>query len=266
MSTILVERGTITTIDFNRPGQACNALNAELLGELHAALALLASATDVRCAIMTGAGDKAFAAGADIASMSKMDAGRSPEVRRARARDRRAHGSRELPHHRRDQRLCPRRRLRARAVLRFPLRERQGQARAAWRSTSRSSPASVAPNASPGASASGARASSCTPATRSTHKRPSASASGQRGRPPRRAHGARARRRREDREQRSARDRAGRQEGHSSAAPTSRSATCVRARGAGVRRPLLRVEGSARRHERVPREAKARVRGALNQL
>jgi enoyl-CoA hydratase len=47
-------------------------LNAELLGELDAALAELSRDPGIACAILTGAGDKAFAAGADIAAMLDM--------------------------------------------------------------------------------------------------------------------------------------------------------------------------------------------------
>src|SRR5687768_12879779 len=66
-NTVLLEReGSIVTLTLNRP-EKLNALNAELLGDLDAALASLTD--DVACVILTGAGDKAFAAGADIAAM-----------------------------------------------------------------------------------------------------------------------------------------------------------------------------------------------------
>jgi len=75
MTTVLCEReGAIAVLTLNRPDKL-NALNAELLNELDATLAALASARDgeaVSCAILTGAGDKAFAAGADIAAMVPM--------------------------------------------------------------------------------------------------------------------------------------------------------------------------------------------------
>jgi enoyl-CoA hydratase len=63
----------IATLTLNRPDKL-NALNATLLGELHAALTALAENDGVRVAVLTGAGDKAFAAGADIAAMSEMTA------------------------------------------------------------------------------------------------------------------------------------------------------------------------------------------------
>jgi enoyl-CoA hydratase len=75
MTTVLCEReGAIAVLTLNRPDKL-NALNAELLRELDAALAALSEATGgdaVSCAILTGAGDKAFAAGADIAAMLEM--------------------------------------------------------------------------------------------------------------------------------------------------------------------------------------------------
>ncbi len=75
MSTVLCEReGAVAVITLNRPDKL-NALNAELLGELDALLASLAAASGpeaVSCAILTGAGEKAFAAGADIAAMLPM--------------------------------------------------------------------------------------------------------------------------------------------------------------------------------------------------
>jgi enoyl-CoA hydratase len=70
MSTVLVERtDAVVTLTLNRP-EKLNALNEELLDELVGAIASLSADAGVRCAILTGAGDKAFAAGADIAAMS----------------------------------------------------------------------------------------------------------------------------------------------------------------------------------------------------
>ena len=75
MSTVLCEHeGAIAVITLNRPDKL-NALNAELLAELDALLGSLSNATGadaVSCAILTGAGEKAFAAGADIAAMLPM--------------------------------------------------------------------------------------------------------------------------------------------------------------------------------------------------
>jgi enoyl-CoA hydratase len=72
MSTLLTERdGPVVTLTLNRPDKL-NALNEELLRELAGALALLDDDPAVRVAILTGAGDKAFAAGADIEAMAAM--------------------------------------------------------------------------------------------------------------------------------------------------------------------------------------------------
>jgi enoyl-CoA hydratase len=68
--TILTEtHGAVTLITLNRP-QALNALNSGVLDELIAAFGAYEADPSQRCAILTGAGEKAFAAGADIKEMS----------------------------------------------------------------------------------------------------------------------------------------------------------------------------------------------------
>jgi len=72
--TILVEqRGAVTLITLNRP-QALNALNSKVLEELIDAFAAYQADDGQRCAVLTGSGDKAFAAGADIKEMSEKPA------------------------------------------------------------------------------------------------------------------------------------------------------------------------------------------------
>jgi len=67
--TILVEqRGAVTLVTLNRP-QALNALNSAVLSELIEAFAAFDSDPAQRCLVLTGSGDKAFAAGADIKEM-----------------------------------------------------------------------------------------------------------------------------------------------------------------------------------------------------
>ena len=67
---ILVEReGPVATIVLNRPN-VLNALNARLLRELSSALRELERSDDVRAIVVTGAGEKAFAAGADIGELN----------------------------------------------------------------------------------------------------------------------------------------------------------------------------------------------------
>lgn len=67
-----IESG-IATITLNRP-KSLNALNGELLGELEEILDTIAGDEDVRVLILTGAGDKAFVAGADINELAKCSA------------------------------------------------------------------------------------------------------------------------------------------------------------------------------------------------
>lgn len=71
---ILVEqRDAVTLITLNRP-QALNALNSQVLAELSAAFAAYDADPIQRCAVLTGSGEKAFAAGADIKEMADKDA------------------------------------------------------------------------------------------------------------------------------------------------------------------------------------------------
>jgi enoyl-CoA hydratase len=67
---ILVERQEpVGIVTLNRPKEL-NALNMTLVGELANALEELDRDEAIRCMVITGAGDKAFAAGADIKEMS----------------------------------------------------------------------------------------------------------------------------------------------------------------------------------------------------
>ena len=63
------QRGAVTLITLNRP-QALNALNSGVLEELITAFAAFEADPAQRCAVLTGAGEKAFAAGADIKEMA----------------------------------------------------------------------------------------------------------------------------------------------------------------------------------------------------
>ena len=65
--------GPVATLTLHRPDKL-NALDERLLADLVRALLELDHDPGVRCAILTGAGDKAFAAGADIAHMAEMTA------------------------------------------------------------------------------------------------------------------------------------------------------------------------------------------------
>lgn len=61
----------IAVVVINRPDKL-NALNGATVGELDAAFRTLAEDEDVRGVVVTGAGEKAFVAGADIAELAKM--------------------------------------------------------------------------------------------------------------------------------------------------------------------------------------------------
>jgi enoyl-CoA hydratase len=65
--------GSIALLTIDRP-EAMNALDVETLGALRDRLLELKDDKDVRVVILTGAGEKAFAAGADIKYMSGLDA------------------------------------------------------------------------------------------------------------------------------------------------------------------------------------------------
>lgn len=69
---VLVEtRADIAVITVNRPDKL-NALNAETVTELRRALEQVAGDEAVRAVILTGAGEKSFVAGADIAELARM--------------------------------------------------------------------------------------------------------------------------------------------------------------------------------------------------
>jgi enoyl-CoA hydratase len=68
---IYQQEGYVGTLTINRP-QAMNALNEYVLGELIVFCKDMAQNKDVRALIITGAGDKAFVAGADIKAMQGM--------------------------------------------------------------------------------------------------------------------------------------------------------------------------------------------------
>jgi enoyl-CoA hydratase len=69
-ATILAERrGAVTLVTLNRP-EALNALSSAVLEDLIAAFAAYQADDSQRCAVVTGSGEKAFAAGADIKEMA----------------------------------------------------------------------------------------------------------------------------------------------------------------------------------------------------
>ena len=62
----------IATITLNRP-KAMNALNAETMNEIGAAIKEIEENNEIMAGIVTGSGDKAFAAGADIGEFVDLD-------------------------------------------------------------------------------------------------------------------------------------------------------------------------------------------------
>jgi enoyl-CoA hydratase len=61
----LAREDAVALLTFNRP-EKLNAMNRQVLGELHHALDALAADQSVRAIVLTGAGEKAFVAGADV--------------------------------------------------------------------------------------------------------------------------------------------------------------------------------------------------------
>ena len=73
-SCVIVEHaGSIATVTINRPA-VMNAIDATVVLELDHALTSLAADPAVRTIIITGAGSKAFIAGADIRQFEHLDA------------------------------------------------------------------------------------------------------------------------------------------------------------------------------------------------
>lgn len=71
---VLVEKkDRIAYVTLNRP-EVLNALNAAVMAELDCVLEGIAGDADVSAVILTGAGEKAFAAGADISEINRKDA------------------------------------------------------------------------------------------------------------------------------------------------------------------------------------------------
>ncbi|MGC8998321.1 MAG: enoyl-CoA hydratase/isomerase family protein [Candidatus Bathyarchaeia archaeon] len=69
----------IATITINRP-EALNAFNAEVVNEILQALEDVKTDENVRVVVLTGAGEKAFSAGADIKAMRGMNALKAREL------------------------------------------------------------------------------------------------------------------------------------------------------------------------------------------
>jgi enoyl-CoA hydratase len=73
LQNVLFDKASIATLTINRPN-ALNALNRRVLEEITQVLRDIRHDASVRVLIITGAGDRAFVSGADIAAMSEMSA------------------------------------------------------------------------------------------------------------------------------------------------------------------------------------------------
>ena len=72
MTNILLEKkGYIAVATINRP-KALNALNSEVLSDLDELVATIKADDEIRALVITGSGEKAFVAGADIGEMSTL--------------------------------------------------------------------------------------------------------------------------------------------------------------------------------------------------
>ncbi|MDH7496865.1 MAG: short-chain-enoyl-CoA hydratase [Syntrophomonadaceae bacterium] len=72
-NVLLEKEGAVATLTVNRP-KALNALNRDTLLDIKAAIEACRDDAEVNVIIITGAGDKAFVAGADITFMQEMNA------------------------------------------------------------------------------------------------------------------------------------------------------------------------------------------------
>ncbi|ADL52668.1 short-chain-enoyl-CoA hydratase [Clostridium cellulovorans] len=72
LTNVLLEKeGHIAVVTINRP-KALNALNSDTLKDLDAAFTDIENDADIYAVVLTGAGEKAFVAGADITEMKEM--------------------------------------------------------------------------------------------------------------------------------------------------------------------------------------------------
>ena len=76
---LLEQQESIATITINRP-EKLNALNKTTLEELHEAIIDANANTNIRVIILTGSGDKAFVAGADISEFANYDVSQGADL------------------------------------------------------------------------------------------------------------------------------------------------------------------------------------------
>ncbi|HZT34284.1 MAG TPA: enoyl-CoA hydratase/isomerase family protein, partial [Nitrososphaera sp.] len=68
----LEPQGDVAIIRINRP-EALNAMNVDVIGELSRTIDIIAADDGIRVVIITGAGERAFCAGADISYMVNIE-------------------------------------------------------------------------------------------------------------------------------------------------------------------------------------------------
>ena len=67
---IIEKRGMVGVVTFNNPAKH-NAMSLDMWVNAREAIATFSDDDDIRCVVLTGAGDKAFVAGADISKFEK---------------------------------------------------------------------------------------------------------------------------------------------------------------------------------------------------
>jgi enoyl-CoA hydratase len=93
LKNLLLERdGPVATVTINRPA-VLNAMSLETLDELHRAIEALGKDDAIRVIVITGAGEKAFVAGADINELARQSpiSGREHAIRGQQVFDRIEH-------------------------------------------------------------------------------------------------------------------------------------------------------------------------------
>lgn len=80
-NVLIDQKGALAIITINRPSKL-NALNKQTIDELHVAFNLLNEKPQVKVIVITGSGEKAFVAGADISEFANFNAEQGAELAR----------------------------------------------------------------------------------------------------------------------------------------------------------------------------------------
>ena len=76
---LTVRDGAVATVTVNRP-TVLNAIDAQTVRTLTSAMTELGQEDEIRCVVLTGAGDRAFIAGADITELARLTPNSAREV------------------------------------------------------------------------------------------------------------------------------------------------------------------------------------------